>query len=88
MFLQGVNAAFDVLLICNVNVYELSQRLLRGKNPLAVSNVLYTAPTPSFPAIYYELASEITVASNTLSAQRDMKFMKFTSFCAKPLANN
>uniref|UniRef100_A0A673CWF5 dolichyl-phosphate-mannose--protein mannosyltransferase n=1 Tax=Sphaeramia orbicularis TaxID=375764 RepID=A0A673CWF5_9TELE len=28
----GVNAAFDVLLICNVNVYELSQRLLLRKN--------------------------------------------------------
>lgn len=40
LFLQGVNAAFDVLLICNVNVYELSQRLLRRKNPLAVSNIL------------------------------------------------
>lgn len=39
MFLQGVNAAFDVLLICNVNVYELSQRLLRRKNPLAVSSI-------------------------------------------------
>uniref|UniRef100_A0A3B3H7C4 dolichyl-phosphate-mannose--protein mannosyltransferase n=1 Tax=Oryzias latipes TaxID=8090 RepID=A0A3B3H7C4_ORYLA len=30
----GVNAAFDVLLICNVNVYELSQRLLFRKNSL------------------------------------------------------
>uniref|UniRef100_A0A7N8X8Z6 dolichyl-phosphate-mannose--protein mannosyltransferase n=1 Tax=Mastacembelus armatus TaxID=205130 RepID=A0A7N8X8Z6_9TELE len=30
----GINAAFDVLLICNVNVYELSQRLLLRKNPL------------------------------------------------------
>uniref|UniRef100_A0A8C5G6S5 dolichyl-phosphate-mannose--protein mannosyltransferase n=1 Tax=Gouania willdenowi TaxID=441366 RepID=A0A8C5G6S5_GOUWI len=28
----GVNAAFDVLLICNVNVYELSQKLLLRKN--------------------------------------------------------
>ncbi|KAJ8401259.1 hypothetical protein AAFF_G00384900 [Aldrovandia affinis] len=28
----GVNAAFDILMICNVNVYELSQRVLfRGK---------------------------------------------------------
>lgn len=42
MFLQGVNAAFDVLLICNVNVYELSQRLLRRKDLLAVSTILYT----------------------------------------------
>uniref|UniRef100_A0A671U5K7 dolichyl-phosphate-mannose--protein mannosyltransferase n=1 Tax=Sparus aurata TaxID=8175 RepID=A0A671U5K7_SPAAU len=32
----GVNAAFDVLLICNVNVYELSQRLLLRKNPLDI----------------------------------------------------
>ncbi|MEQ2244888.1 Protein O-mannosyl-transferase tmtc4, partial [Ilyodon furcidens] len=29
----GVNAAFDVLLICNVNVYELGHRLLFRKNP-------------------------------------------------------
>lgn len=61
MFLQGVNAAFDVLLICNVNVYELSQRLLRRKNPLAVSNILYTTPTPTFPVINYELSSEINL---------------------------
>ncbi|XP_058478894.1 protein O-mannosyl-transferase TMTC4 isoform X1 [Solea solea] len=38
----GVNAAFDVLLICNVNVYELSQRLLLRKNPLNVSDILRT----------------------------------------------
>ncbi|XP_034418033.1 protein O-mannosyl-transferase TMTC4 [Cyclopterus lumpus] len=38
----GVNAAFDVLLICNVNVYELSQRLLLRKNPLDVSEILRT----------------------------------------------
>uniref|UniRef100_A0A3P9M9X6 dolichyl-phosphate-mannose--protein mannosyltransferase n=2 Tax=Oryzias TaxID=8089 RepID=A0A3P9M9X6_ORYLA len=36
----GVNAAFDVLLICNVNVYELSQRLLFRKNSLAFSEIL------------------------------------------------
>ncbi|XP_047457923.1 protein O-mannosyl-transferase TMTC4 [Mugil cephalus] len=36
----GINAAFDVLLICNVNVYELSQRLLLRKNPLDVSEML------------------------------------------------
>uniref|UniRef100_A0A8D0CPR8 dolichyl-phosphate-mannose--protein mannosyltransferase n=1 Tax=Sander lucioperca TaxID=283035 RepID=A0A8D0CPR8_SANLU len=36
----GVNAAFDVLLICNVNVYELSQRLLLRKIPLDVSEIL------------------------------------------------
>lgn len=44
IFLQGVNAAFDVLLICNVNVYELSQRLLLRKNPLDVSYSLYALP--------------------------------------------
>ncbi|XP_068429288.1 protein O-mannosyl-transferase TMTC4 [Clinocottus analis] len=38
----GVNAAFDVLLICNVNVYELSQRLLLRKNPLHVSELFRT----------------------------------------------
>ncbi|CAJ1079773.1 protein O-mannosyl-transferase TMTC4 isoform X1 [Xyrichtys novacula] len=38
----GVNAAFDVLLICNVNVYELSQRLLLRKNSLDVSEILRT----------------------------------------------
>ncbi|XP_008280439.1 protein O-mannosyl-transferase TMTC4 isoform X2 [Stegastes partitus] len=36
---SGVNAAFDVLLICNVNVYELSQRLLLRKNPLDISEI-------------------------------------------------
>lgn len=44
IFLQGVNAAFDVLLICNVNVYELSQRLLLRKNLHAVSYALLTLP--------------------------------------------
>ncbi|TMS06541.1 Transmembrane and TPR repeat-containing protein 4 [Larimichthys crocea] len=38
----GVNAAFDVLLICNVNVYELSQRLVLRKNPLNVSEIWRT----------------------------------------------
>ncbi|XP_067372894.1 protein O-mannosyl-transferase TMTC4 isoform X2 [Channa argus] len=37
----GVNAVFDVLLICNVNVYELSQRLLLRKNPLHIVNYNY-----------------------------------------------
>ena len=55
MFLQGVNAAFDVLLICNVNVYELSQRLLSRKNPIAVSNIWYTTPTLPFPVMNDEL---------------------------------
>lgn len=68
MFPKGVNAAFDVLLICNVNVYELSQRLLSRKNPLAVSNILYTTRPPPFPVINDELSSEINVTSNTLSA--------------------
>uniref|UniRef100_A0A8C5EJU7 Dolichyl-phosphate-mannose--protein mannosyltransferase n=1 Tax=Gouania willdenowi TaxID=441366 RepID=A0A8C5EJU7_GOUWI len=35
----GVNAAFDVLLICNVNVYELSQKLLLRKNGFDVSEM-------------------------------------------------
>ncbi|KAM8858350.1 protein O-mannosyl-transferase TMTC4 isoform 1-T1 [Synchiropus picturatus] len=35
----GVNAAFDVLVICNVNVYELSQRLLLRKKPLHVGEL-------------------------------------------------
>lgn len=38
----GVNAAFDVLLICNVNVYELSQKLLLRKNSFDVSEMLQT----------------------------------------------
>lgn len=42
----GVNAAFDVLLICNVNVYELSQRLLLRKNPLDVGKILRTGLLP------------------------------------------
>ncbi|XP_034041862.1 protein O-mannosyl-transferase TMTC4 [Thalassophryne amazonica] len=36
----GVNAAFDILLICNVNVYELSQRLLFRKNLQDVREIL------------------------------------------------
>lgn len=39
-----MNAAFDVLLICNVNVYELSQRLLLRKNSLNVSCSFYFFP--------------------------------------------
>ncbi|KAM8855841.1 protein O-mannosyl-transferase TMTC4 [Spinachia spinachia] len=38
----GVNAAFDVLVICNVDVYELSQRLLLRRNPLDVREILRT----------------------------------------------
>lgn len=63
ILLQGVNAAFDVLLICNVDVYELSQRLLFRKNPLAVSYSLYTP----LPVINYELPCMINVTSDTLS---------------------
>uniref|UniRef100_A0A3Q2T577 Transmembrane O-mannosyltransferase targeting cadherins 4 n=1 Tax=Fundulus heteroclitus TaxID=8078 RepID=A0A3Q2T577_FUNHE len=36
----GVNAAFDVLLICNVNVYELGHRLVFGKNPPDLREIL------------------------------------------------
>ncbi|KAL6101187.1 tmtc4 [Pungitius sinensis] len=36
----GVNAAFDVLVICNVDVYELSQRLLLRRNLLDVRESL------------------------------------------------
>ncbi|XP_061547782.1 protein O-mannosyl-transferase TMTC4 [Phycodurus eques] len=38
----GVNAAFDVLLICNVDVYELSQRLLLRKTPRNAREMLRT----------------------------------------------
>lgn len=57
LFLQGVNAAFDVLLICNVNVYELSQRLLLRKNPLDVSRSSRAPllPTPFLSVINYAL---------------------------------
>ncbi|XP_055086621.1 protein O-mannosyl-transferase TMTC4 isoform X1 [Periophthalmus magnuspinnatus] len=37
----GVNAAFDVLLICNVNVYELSQRLLLRKKTSSISDFFH-----------------------------------------------
>ncbi|KAM4731027.1 protein O-mannosyl-transferase TMTC4 isoform 2-T2 [Anableps anableps] len=37
----GVNAAFDVLLICNVNVYELGHKLLFRKNSLDIVNYNY-----------------------------------------------
>lgn len=64
IFLQGVNAAFDVLLICNVNVYELSQRLLLRKIPLDVSYSLYTLPLLS--VIHYALPCMINVTSHTV----------------------
>ncbi|XP_023836981.1 protein O-mannosyl-transferase TMTC4 isoform X2 [Salvelinus sp. IW2-2015] len=38
----GVNAAFDVLLICNVNVYELSQRLFLRRKAEDVSERVRT----------------------------------------------
>ncbi|KAM6986740.1 protein O-mannosyl-transferase TMTC4 [Aplochiton taeniatus] len=38
----GVNAAFDILLICNVNIYEFSQRLLLRRKPLDMSELLRT----------------------------------------------
>ncbi|KAM9803164.1 protein O-mannosyl-transferase TMTC4 [Syngnathus typhle] len=38
----GVNAAFDVLLICNVDVYELSQRLVLRKTPFNAREMLRT----------------------------------------------
>ncbi|XP_029559520.1 protein O-mannosyl-transferase TMTC4 isoform X2 [Salmo trutta] len=38
----GVNAAFDVLLICNVNVYELSQRLFLRRKAEDVSERVKT----------------------------------------------
>ncbi|XP_043988102.1 protein O-mannosyl-transferase TMTC4 isoform X2 [Gambusia affinis] len=37
----GVNAAFDVLLICNVNVYELGHRILFRKNSPGIVNYNY-----------------------------------------------
>lgn len=70
IFLQGVNAAFDVLLICNVNVYELSQRLLLRKNPLDVSYSLYALPLVS--VINYALRCMINVASHILFRQSNM----------------
>ncbi|KAK0133747.1 Transmembrane and TPR repeat-containing protein 4 [Merluccius polli] len=36
----GINAAFDVLLICNVNVFELSQRLLLRRKSIDVSELV------------------------------------------------
>lgn len=38
----GVNAAFDVLLICRVNVFELSQKLLLRRKPGDVGGILHT----------------------------------------------
>lgn len=38
----GVNAAFDVLLICNVNVYELSQKLLLKKKTISINDLFQT----------------------------------------------
>ncbi|XP_072300969.1 protein O-mannosyl-transferase TMTC4 isoform X2 [Eucyclogobius newberryi] len=38
----GVNAAFDVLLICNVNFYELSQRLLLRKKTFSIRDFFQT----------------------------------------------
>uniref|UniRef100_A0A8C6SMQ6 dolichyl-phosphate-mannose--protein mannosyltransferase n=1 Tax=Neogobius melanostomus TaxID=47308 RepID=A0A8C6SMQ6_9GOBI len=41
----GVNAAFDVLLICNVNVYELSQKLLLKRKTFSMSDFQTGLPT-------------------------------------------
>ncbi|XP_012689442.1 LOW QUALITY PROTEIN: protein O-mannosyl-transferase TMTC4 [Clupea harengus] len=38
----GVNAAFDVLMICNVNIYELTHRLLLKGKPVDVSEFVRT----------------------------------------------
>ncbi|XP_056145693.1 protein O-mannosyl-transferase TMTC4 [Lampris incognitus] len=38
----GVNAAFDLLLICNVNVYEFSQRVLLRKKLVEINEILRT----------------------------------------------
>ncbi|XP_030199758.1 protein O-mannosyl-transferase TMTC4 [Gadus morhua] len=38
----GVNAAFDVLLICNVNLFELSQRLLLRRKDIDVGELVRT----------------------------------------------
>lgn len=72
ILLQGVNAAFDVLLICNVNVYELSQRLLLRKNPLNVSYSLFI-PTPLFSVINYVLPCMINVTSYTFRVHTDAR---------------
>lgn len=66
VFLQGVNAAFDVLLICNVNVYELSQRLLLRKDLHAVSYALLTPPC----VINYELPHTIRTTIHPLKIPR------------------
>lgn len=63
IFPQGVNAAFDVLLICNVNVYDLSQRLLLRRNPLDVSYNLYTLLL--YCVINYALPCVINAISHT-----------------------
>lgn len=72
IFLQGVNAAFDVLLICNVNVYELSQRLLLRKNPLNVSHSLFI-PAPLFSVINYAVPCMINVTSYTFRVPMDAR---------------
>lgn len=49
-FFKGVNAAFDILVICNVNVYDLTRWLLGGKKAADVS-VLLTHRTSSLLAV-------------------------------------
>lgn len=72
ILLQGVNAAFDVLLICNVNVYELSQRLLLRKNLLDVS--YSSPPSPLLSVINYALPCMINVIPHTSSVQQQQDF--------------
>lgn len=35
--LKGVNAAYDILMVCNLNIYELAHRLLSRRKSADVS---------------------------------------------------
>lgn len=77
IFPQGVNAAFDILLICNVNVYELSQKLLLRKNPLDVSYSIFTLPV--YCVINDLVLCMINVTFHTLSVCVNMNYSALCS---------
>lgn len=39
VFFKGVNASFDILVICNMNIYDLTRRLLVAKKSSEVSGI-------------------------------------------------
>lgn len=50
--LKGVNAAYDILMVCNLNIYELAHRLLSRRKSADVSVLLSRSLDPNKLWIY------------------------------------